>query len=131
MSLVLHFQYTAGEIFKDNTNLPLEADVESTDYEQRAHWQSELDPLIQRDVTVNAPSKQEAYVARAHFLALCCQNFVRGRVNQRFNWTFPTKDSDFFYGVSWPSMTKNFSWEALATGILHFNNPSSDWHFGE
>jgi hypothetical protein len=48
-------------------------DVESTtDHEQ----QSELDPLIQRDLKV--PTKQEARVARAQFLALCLSMFVMG-----------------------------------------------------
>ena len=49
-------------------------DVESMDYEQRV--QSELDPLIQRDVKV--PTKQEAHVAYTQFLALCLSLFVMG-----------------------------------------------------
>ena len=54
-------------MFTDSTNL----DVESTD---RA--QSELDPLIGNDVKV--PTKQEARLARAQFLALCWALFVIG-----------------------------------------------------
>lgn len=68
--LHLHSQSSAGKMSKDNSNL----DVESTDYEQRL--QSELDPLIQRDVKL--PTKQEAHAARAQFLALCWTMFLIG-----------------------------------------------------
>ena len=75
-------------------------DVESTDHEQ--HTQSELDPLIQRDVKV--PTKQEANVARAQFLALCWGMFVMGWTNSSTGPLLPRIQT--FYNVSslrrWP-----------------------------
>jgi hypothetical protein len=61
-------------ITDDNTNLRL--DVESTDHEQPAQSVSEIDPLMGNDV--KEPTKQEARVARAQFLALCWTLFVLG-----------------------------------------------------
>ena len=87
-------------MFKDNTK-PL--DVESTDHEQLEHdhdvllVQSELDPLIQPDVKV--PSKEEANVARAQFLALCWTMFVMGWTNSSTGPLLPR--IQFFYEVSW------------------------------
>ena len=74
-------------------------DVESTDHEQRL--QSELNPLIQHVVKV--PSKQEANVARAQFLALCWSMFVMGWTNSSTGPLLPRVQ--IFYGVSalsWP-----------------------------
>jgi hypothetical protein len=85
-------------MFKDNANL----DVESTDHEQRA--QSELDPLIQRDVDVQ--SKQEAHVARAQFLALCWTLFVLGWTSSSTGPLLPR--IQIFYDVSW-SIRYSFS----------------------
>ena len=79
-------------MFKDNTNL----DVESTDHEQCA--QSELDPLIQRDV--KALSKQESRVARAQFFALLWTMFVVGWTNGSTGPLLPR--IQIFYDVSWP-----------------------------
>ena len=56
--------------FADGTIL----DVESTDHDQRA--QSELDPLIRKDVKIL--TKKEARLALAQFLALCWALFVMG-----------------------------------------------------
>lgn len=70
-------------------------DVESTDHEQRV--QSELDPLIQRDVKV--PTKQEAHVARAQFLALCWSLFVMGWTDGSTGPLLPR--IQIFYSVSW------------------------------
>ena len=50
-------------------------DVESTHHDQRTRT-SELDPLIQRDE--KGPTKKEARMARAQFLALCWALFVIG-----------------------------------------------------
>ena len=77
---------------KDNTNL----DVESTGYDQRV--QSELDPLIQRDVDV--PTKQEAHVARVQFLALCWTMFMIGWTSSSSGPLLPR--IQIFYDVSWP-----------------------------
>ena len=77
---------------KDNTNL----DVESTGYGQRVH--SELDLLIQRDV--NVPTKQEAHVARAQFLALCWTMFMIGWTSSSSGPLLPR--IQIFYDVSWP-----------------------------
>jgi hypothetical protein len=81
-------------MFKDNTNL--DVPVESTDHEQRAH--SELDPLLQRDAKVL--SKQEAYVARAQFLALCWTLFLVGWSSGSTGPLLPR--IQIFYDVSWP-----------------------------
>jgi hypothetical protein len=75
-------------MFKDNTNL----DVEPTDHEQ----QSELDPLVQRDVKV--PTRQEAHVARAQFLALCSTMFLYGWINGSTGPLLPR--IQIFYEVS-------------------------------
>ena len=86
-------------MFKDNTK-PL--DVESTDHERLEHdhdvllVQSELDHLIQPDVKV--PSKEEANVARAQFLALCWTMFVMGWTNSSTGPLLPR--IQFFYDVS-------------------------------
>jgi hypothetical protein len=85
-------------MFKDNTK-PL--DVESTDHEQLEHHhdvRSELDPLIQPGVKV--PSKEEANVARAQFLALCWTMFVMGWTNSSTGPLLPR--IQIFYNVSWP-----------------------------
>ena len=74
-------------------------DVESTDHQQRV--QSEQDPLIQHVVKV--PSKQEANVARAQFLAICWSMFVAGWTNSSTGPLLPR--IQLFYDVSslsWP-----------------------------
>ena len=67
-----------------------------TDHEQCL--QSELDPLIQRDVKVL--TKQEAQVARAQFLALCWSLFVMGWNDGSTGPLLPR--IQIFYSVSWP-----------------------------
>ena len=57
-------------MFTNNTT----QDVESTHREQLSRC--ELDPLIERDE--KGPTKREARVARAQFLALCLALFVVG-----------------------------------------------------
>ena len=74
-------------------------DVESTDHQQRV--QSEQDPLIQHVVKV--PSKQEANVARAQFLAIFWSMFVAGWTNSLTGPLLPR--IQLFYDVSslsWP-----------------------------
>ena len=80
-------------MFKDNTNL----DVESTDNEQPAQLESELDALIQCDAA-KALSKQEAHVARAQFLALCWSMFLLGWTNSSTGPLLPR--IQIFYDVS-------------------------------
>ena len=75
-------------------------DVESTDHHQQ-RVQSEQDPLIQH--VVNVPSKQEANVARAQFLAICWSMFVAGWTNSSTGPLLPR--IQLFYDVSslsWP-----------------------------
>ena len=69
-------------------------DVESTHHEQE---HSELDPLIKRDVKI--PTKKEAYVARAQFLALCLSMFVMGWTDGSTGPLLPR--IQIFYSVSW------------------------------
>ena len=74
-------------------------DVKSTDHEQRT--QSELDPLIQRDVKV--PTKQEANVARAQFLALCWVMFVTGWTSSSTGPLLPRIQTFYDVGsLRWP-----------------------------
>ena len=75
----------------DTTN----QDVESTDH---GRAQSELDPLIAKDVKV--PTKQEARTARAQFLSLCWALFVLGWNDGSIGPLLPRIQE--FYDVSWP-----------------------------
>ena len=89
-------------MFKDNRDANL--DIESTDH---VDAQSELDPLIQRDV--KELSKQEANVARAQFLALCWAMFVMGWTNSSTGPLLPRIQT--FYDVSSLSWTIRCSFE--------------------
>ena len=70
-------------------------DVESTCHEQQAR--SELDPLIQRDE--KGPTKKEARIARAQFLALCWALFVIGWTDGSTGPLLPRIQN--VYDVSW------------------------------
>ena len=70
-------------------------DVDSTDHEHCI--QSELVPLIQRDE--KGPTKNEARLARAQFLALCWALFVVGWIDGSTGPLLPRIKS--FYDVSW------------------------------
>ena len=70
-------------------------DVEYPHHEQRTR--SELDPLIQRDE--KGPTKKEARMARAQFLALCWALFVIGWTDGSTGPLLPRIQS--FYDVSW------------------------------
>ena len=78
-------------MFTDNINT-------DADHEQSAH--SELDPLIGNDVKV--PTKQEACLARAQFLALCWALFVIGWNDGSTGPLLPRIQK--FYNVSRPSI---------------------------
>jgi hypothetical protein len=107
-------------MFKDNTNL----DVESTDYEQLV--QSELDPLMHCDVKV--PTKQEANVARAQFLAICWSMFVIGWINGSTGPLLPR--IQIFYDVSWPSILIHYSFEYFFNAsILQVGFGTASWVF--
>jgi hypothetical protein len=81
-------------MFTDATN---DSDVESTHHEESP--QSELDPLIQRDI--KTITKKEACVARAQFLALCWSLFVIGWNDGSTGPLLPSIQN--FYNVScWP-----------------------------
>ena len=69
-------------------------DFESTHHEQQTR--SELDPLIQRDE--KGPTKKEARMARAQFLALCWALFVIGWTDGSTGPLLPRIQS--FYDVS-------------------------------
>ena len=84
-------QSTSEKMFTDSTNL----DVDSTDYERCI--QTELDPLIQRNE--KGPTKKEARIARAQFLALCWVLFVVGWIDGSTGPLLPRIQS--FYDVSW------------------------------
>ena len=71
-------------------------DVESTRHEQPPR--SELDPLLQRDE--KGPTKREARMARAQFLALCWALFVIGWTDGSTGPLLPRIQN--VYGVSWP-----------------------------
>ena len=75
-------------------------DVESTDHasDQLDRVQSELDPLIQRDVKVPAKQAREAHVARSQFLALCLSMFVIGWTDGSTGPLLPR--IQIFYSVS-------------------------------
>ena len=70
-------------------------DVESTCHEQQARC--ELDPLIQRDE--KGPTKKEARIARAQFLALCWALFVIGWTDGSTGPLLPRIQN--VYDVSW------------------------------
>ena len=69
-------------------------DVESTDQ----HVQSELDPLLGKDLKVL--TKDEARSARAQFLALCWALFIIGWCDGSTGPLLPRIQE--FYDVSWP-----------------------------
>ena len=84
---------------------------ESTDLEQCV--QSELDPLIRRDVKV--PTK---HVARAQFLALSLSMFLLNWIDGQTEQLIPR--IQIFYNVSWlticyfPSISHEFCrWDSL------------------
>ena len=95
-------------MFKDNKNL----DVESTDYEQSA--QSELDPLIQRDVKVLLT--QEAHVAHVQFLALCLAMFAMGWANSSTGPLLPR--IQIFYDVSSLSRPIRYSFHDFSSSLF-------------
>ena len=80
-------------MFSDSTNL----DIDSTDQEHCI--QSELDPLVQRDEKGPGPTKKEARMARAQFLALCWALFVIGWTDGSTGPLLPR--IQIFYDVSW------------------------------
>ena len=80
-------------MFTDNTT----QDVESTTRHEQQPTLSELDPLIQRDE--KGPTKKEARMARAQFLALCWALFVIGWTDGSTGPLLPRIQS--FYDVSW------------------------------
>ena len=84
----------------DSTNL----DVESTDHDQ--HAQSELDPLLGNDVKV--PTKQEARLALAQFLALCWVLFVMGWGDASTGPLLPRIQIFYDVSLSWPYSFDNF-----------------------
>ena len=81
---------TSGKMTADSTIL----DVESTDQ----HVQSELDPLLGKDLKVL--TKEEARSARAQFLALCWALFIIGWCDGSTGPLLPRIQE--FYNVSWP-----------------------------
>ena len=84
-------------MFTNSLSTNLGSDVESTNHEQRA--QSELDPLISNNVKLVVPTKKEARLARAQFLALCWALFVLGWNDGSIGPLLPRIQK--FYDVSW------------------------------
>lgn len=81
-------------MFTDNTATI--QDVESTQHEQLAQSDSELDPLIHH---VQGQTKKEARMAYAQFLALCWALIVIGWTDGSTGPLLPRIQT--FYDVSW------------------------------
>jgi hypothetical protein len=93
-------------------------DGESTHHEQLPVAQSELDPLIQRDG--KGPTKKEALMARAQFLALCWALFMIGWTDGSTGPLLPRIQN--FYDVSWRLPFFDFYFQPLMNSADRVRN---------